>query len=104
MACSSYGFVGHVLPLAADVTMNREAFTIQTDSVDGIIHGVLDIAHSSITVIVQRPEPVRDVLILKARIQKWALIRTAAYGLAHGLGLDVEITRENCEEVTNLGV
>ena len=94
MACYSYVFVGHVLPIAADVTIAMQNFAIETGPVDGCIRATLEITHSDITITVPRTDPIRDLATVKDRLQRMALITTAAYGFATGLGLDVEITKE----------
>ena len=89
-----YVFVGHVLPAAANVTFPLREFNIDTGSVDGCISGTMDVTHSDITIKLQRTEPIRDLAMVKDRLQRMALITTAAYGFSYGLGLDVEITKE----------
>ena len=89
-----YVFVGHVLPAAANVTFPLREFNIDTGSVDGCISGTMDVTHSDITIKLQRTEQIRDLVMVKGRLQRMALITTAAYGFSYGLGLDVEITKE----------
>lgn len=89
-----YVFVGHVLPAAANVTFPLREFNIDTGSVDACISGTMDVTHSDITIKLQRTEPIRDLVMVKDRLQRMALITTAAYGFSYGLGLDVEITKE----------
>ncbi len=90
----SYVFVGHVLPIAADVTLAQQNFIIDIPSEDGRIRGIMDITHSAITITIRRTELIHDLPTVKDRLQRWALVATAAYGFANGLGLDVEITQE----------
>ncbi len=80
--------------MAADVTTTEQNFDIETDSSDGRIRGTLDITHSAITITIPRTEPLHDLLTVKDRLQRWALITIASYGFVQGLGLDVEITKE----------
>ncbi|MCY0900532.1 MAG: hypothetical protein OWU33_16720 [Firmicutes bacterium] len=58
------------------------------------IRGTLDIAHSAIMITVPRMEPLHDILTVKDRLQRWALITIASYGFVQGLGLDVKIMKE----------
>ncbi|MCL4319300.1 MAG: hypothetical protein M1596_05370, partial [Firmicutes bacterium] len=54
----------------------------------------MDVTHSDIAIKLQRTEQIRDLAMVKDRLQRMALITTAAYGFSYGLGLDVEITKE----------
>ena len=88
-----YVFVGHVLPVAADVTIFME-FNIQTGTTDETLEGTMDISHSEITIKLQHVIPLDDLVGAKDRLQRMALIYVAPYGFSYGLGLDVEIVKE----------
>lgn len=94
MPCYSYVFVGHVHPIAANVTLASRDFLMSLSSENRPIQGTLDITHSAITITVPCTEPLHDLLTVKDRLQRWALITIASYGFVQGLGLDVEITKE----------
>ena len=94
MPCYSYVFVGHVHPLAANVTLASRDFLMSLSSENRPIQGTLNITHSAITITVPCTEPLHDLLTVKDRLQRWALITIASYGFVQGLGLDVEITKE----------
>ena len=93
MDAYQYIFVGHVLPIAADVTVLME-FNIQTGTTDKNLEGTMDISRSEITIKLQRVIPLDDLVGAKDRLQRMALIYIAPYGFLYGLGLDVEIVKE----------
>ncbi|POB10098.1 hypothetical protein CO251_11470 [Sulfobacillus sp. hq2] len=48
MSCYSYVFVGHVHPIAANVTLASQDFAMSLPSEDRPIQGTLNITHSAI--------------------------------------------------------
>lgn len=92
MSYYSYVFVGYVHPIAANVTLASQDFTIRVPSEDEGIQGKLDITDSAITMTVIRTKSIHDLRTAKDRLQRFALIKTAAYAFVHEVGLDIEIT------------